>query len=76
MTQLEGLIERVQTVLSSAVTWIAAIVAVLQYAMTQDIIMNTPEVADYIGQAITALLGVIAIIRRVTPVPPSQRGLR
>ncbi|NNF68422.1 MAG: hypothetical protein HKN01_01510 [Acidimicrobiia bacterium] len=72
---LDQFIERAQVVLGSAVTWIAATVAVLQFVLTQDVVLATPELADWIGQAITTLLGVLAVIRRVSPVPVSQRGL-
>ncbi len=72
---LDQLIVRAQVVLGSAVTWITVAVAALQFLLTQDVVLATPEIADWIGQAVTTLVGVLAVIRRVTPVPESQRGL-
>lgn len=72
---LSGLKERAFVLARSLVTWVLLVVALLQYALTQDVIISTPEIADVIGQVIAFLTGAVAIIRRVTPVPPSQRGM-
>jgi len=67
--------DKAQVVAKAAVTWIATTVAVLQYVLTQDILVDYPAVVQYIGQAITLLGGVVAIIRRVTPVSKDDRGI-
>ncbi len=72
---IAGLRERVVVIAKSLVTWVLALVAVLQYALTQDVVIDTPELADLIGQVLAFLTGAIAIIRQVTPVPKSQRGV-
>ena len=67
--------DRAQVVAKAAVTWITAVVAVLQYVLTQDVILDYPVVVQYIGQAVTLLGGVVAIICRVTPVDKDNRGI-
>ena len=67
--------DRTQVVAKAAVTWITAVVAVLQYVLTQDVILDYPVVVQYIGQGVTLLGGIIAIIRRVTPVDKDDRGI-
>jgi drug/metabolite transporter (DMT)-like permease len=67
--------DRARVVAKAAVTWIASVVAVLQYVLTQDVLMDYPTVVQYIGQAVALLGGVIAVIRRVTPVSKDERGI-
>ena len=75
MTDINTLITKAGVVARSAVTWIAAAVAVIQFALVQSPLADSPEIVQYGGQAVAFLLGVIAIIRRVTPVDPQDRGL-
>lgn len=72
---LDAIIRRAGVVASSAVTWIALAVAGLHFLLTQDVIAETPDLADWITQAASLLGGVLLVIRRVTPVEPEERGL-
>jgi hypothetical protein len=70
-------LQRIQVVLSSIVTW-AAIVSSLA-----TLVISNPDrfpegavgVATLVVAGATALGTVVAAIRRVTPVDPSERGL-
>lgn len=68
-------IDRAIVVATSAVTWIAAAVGVLQFVLAQDVVGDIPNAPQYIAQAIGFLTGAIAVIRRVTPVPSEARGV-
>ena len=68
-------IDKAHVVATSAVTYIATAVTVLQFVLTQDAVADIPIAVQYITQAISILAGAILVIRRVTPVPPAERGL-
>lgn len=75
MDAVNRLIDQARVILTAAVSWIIAAVAVLQFVLTQDVIADYPVVAEWIGRAISLLGGVILVIRRVTPVAPAERGI-
>ena len=75
MEQAMKMIDKTRVVAKASVTWIATVVAVLQYILTQDVIMQYPIVVQYGGQAVSFLCGIIAIIRRVTPVAREDRSV-
>lgn len=73
------LIERAKVVATTAVTYLTA-VAVLITAAHEEIAGLLPEgtaedVAGYVVIALGWIGAAIAIIRRVTPVDPANRGL-
>ena len=68
-------IDKARVILSSAVTYITALTVVLQFVLTQEVVADIPNAAQYITQAIAFLGGVVLVIRRVTPVPSEERGL-
>jgi hypothetical protein len=69
---------RVRVLLTAAPTWIIAAVAVVQVAAVEAAKV-LPEEADTIAawsaRAVALLLGIVAVVRRVTPVLPQERGL-
>ena len=75
MEQAMKMIDKSRVVAKASVTWIATVVAVLQYILTQDVILQYPAVVQYGGQAVAFLCGIIAIIRRVTPVSREDRSI-
>jgi len=75
MNTINSIIDRARVVLTAAVTWISAAVVVVQFILANETVASVPEVAQYGSQAVAFLVGVIAIIRRVTPVAPEERGL-
>jgi len=75
MSTINSIIDRARVVLTAAVTWISAAVVVVQFILANETVASVPEVAQYGSQAVAFLVGVIAIIRRVTPVAPEERGL-
>jgi hypothetical protein len=75
MTDINSFIDRARVILTSAVTWISAAIVVIQFALTTEPLSSIPEVAQYGGHVVAFLAGVIAIIRRVTPVPAEDKGL-
>ena len=73
-------IDKIKAVLTSIVTWINVISAVL--VILAEEIVNTftdddtaRNVSTLIVRVIVVLTGIVTVIRRVTPVLPSQRGL-
>lgn len=68
-------VDNLEVVATSAVTWIATIILVLNFLLTQDVVVEIDGAAEVIGRIVSTLTGVILIIRRVTPVPKSERGL-
>lgn len=72
---INDVIDKARVVLTSAVTYITALTVLLQFVLTQDVVADIPNAAQYITQAIAFLGGVVAVIRRVTPVSRAERGL-
>ena len=75
-----GMYSKAQTVATAAVTWIVIAAAILQetvaHVANSGIDGDTTELfVSWAGRAIALLLGIVAIVRRVTPVPESERGL-
>lgn len=66
-----GGIDRAKAILTSVVTWITtAVIAITAVMGATDI----PVLDNYGSQAVVALLGLVAIIQRVSPAPASDRG--
>jgi len=73
VTDVHGLIDRAKTVLTSAVTWITVVVSAVQVLIVS--LDPASPLAQVLAQVVTILLGVVAVIRRVTPVDKTERGL-
>lgn len=68
----ESIITNVRVILTSVVTIFTALaVAATEIGLATDV----PVVEHWAGRAATFLVAAVAIIRRVTPVPASERGL-
>lgn len=69
---------RVRVVATSAVTWLQVVAAVLVIA-AEEIAKAVPEISDDVTTVVVRVVAVlgaaVAIIRRVTPVLPDERGL-
>lgn len=70
--------EKVIAVLTSAITWTTLLVSGLNI-FAEEIVNVFPDdgqdVAALVLRAVAILVGVVTMIRRVTPVLESQRGL-
>lgn len=64
--------ERVRVVLSAAVTWLVFAATVVTIVLQE---VDVPAVTRFGGYALTVIGVAVAIIRRVTPVLPSERGV-
>lgn len=71
-------IARIKVVLSAAVTWITLAIAVLTI-FSEEIAALLPEgsedISAFILKVVAWLGGAVTIIRRVSPVLPSERGI-
>jgi ABC-type glucose/galactose transport system permease subunit len=69
---------RARVVATSAVTWLQVVAAVLVIA-AEEIAKAVPEVSDDVTTVVVRIVAVlgaaVAIIRRVTPALPDERGL-
>ena len=65
---------KLRTIASSSVTWLTFAAFVAQ-AVIDELGDDFPQYIEPAGRAVAVLLGAVAIIRRVTPVPPDERGL-
>jgi hypothetical protein len=63
-------VARLKVILASAVTWIG--IGVFALAQVSDVF---PTTAGWIAKVSALALGIVAVIRRVTPVIPSERGI-
>ena len=75
MNTINSLITKAGVIAKAAVTYLVALTVLLQFILVQDVVAEIPNAAQYITQAIAFIGGVVAIIRRVTPVPAEERGL-
>jgi cytochrome c biogenesis factor len=79
MPSLAALPPKVKTLLTSAVSYITLAIVVLTAATPYVANLVDGETAEVVvewsARAITFLGGVVLIVRRVTPVPPEERGL-
>ena len=73
VTDVHGLIDRAEVILTSAVTWITVVVSAIQVLIVS--LDPASPLAQVLAQAVTILVGVVAVIRRVTPVDKNDRGL-
>jgi len=73
VTDVHGLIDRAKVILTSAVTWITVVVSAIQVLIVS--LDPASPLAQVLAQAVTILVGVVAVIRRVTPVDKDARGL-
>lgn len=74
MDKVQAFLDRAAVVMRSAVTYIVLAMSVVQtviLAVGDDI----PEVAQYGAHVLAFLGGVVAVIRRVTPVDAEDRGV-
>jgi small neutral amino acid transporter SnatA (MarC family) len=76
---MSNFIARTKVVLSAAVTWLVVAAAVLAI-IAEELAKVLPDgpgqaVARVLGIALMAIGCAIAIIRRVTPVLPDERGI-
>lgn len=75
---MEALLERARVIATAAITWIQVGMAVVVW-FSQDIVELLPVDQERAGAVIVKVLaictGVITALRRVTPVPPAERGL-
>lgn len=77
--QLDGLLARLQVISRSAVTIIGVATTIASVALTE-VVPHLPAplagtVTEWVVRAIVVLTGVVAVIRRVTPVTKDLRGL-
>src|SRR5690606_9863045 len=77
---LDSFVERARAVLTSVVTIVSAVWAVVLLAADEIVTWGLPEqvegpVVPWLVRAAASLAGVVAPIRRVTPVPAVARGL-
>lgn len=77
---LDLFVERARAVLTSVVTIVSAVWAVVLLAADEIVTWGLPEqvegpVVTWLVRAAAFLAGVVATIRRVTPVPEAARGL-
>lgn len=72
-TTVVGMIERIRTIATAAVTWLTVAGAVAAVAV--DELAAWPAAADIASRVAIVVATATAIIRRVTPVPADQRGL-
>lgn len=68
------LINRVQTLAGAAVTWLV-LASVVLTAVLGEVGDDIPALAEWGGKALAFLAVAIAIVRRVSPVEPTDRGL-
>lgn len=75
------MLERTKVVLAAAVTWIGVASTVVTIVWSEVVAAEVlPSGAvetggRYVGVGLVVLVGLVNIIRRVTPVIPAQRGL-
>jgi hypothetical protein len=72
------MVERVKVVLSAAVTWIVAASAVVQIVADEvgaALPGHAEDVSTVAVRVVAVLAAAVGIIRRVSPVLPSERGL-
>jgi hypothetical protein len=62
--------QKVQNILTSAVTWLTVI-----SVAASEIATELTDIQPGISRALASALAVVAIIRRVAPVPAGERGL-
>ena len=74
---LANVIARARVVLSSLVTWIAVAVTVVAAMLPEllDVFGTDSSVAVLAGRGVALLTGVVAVIRKVTPVLDTAEGL-
>lgn len=70
-------LDRIRTILGAAVTWLVTAAAILTILIGElGSIAGVPaEVVQLLGTALVIVTAAITIIRRVTPVLPTARGL-
>ena len=68
-----GMIERLRTIATAAVTWLTVAGAVAAIAV--DELAAWPAAADIASRIAIIVATATAIIRRVTPVPANDRGI-
>lgn len=73
--KLNALVDRLEVIATSIVTWIGTAIIVLNLLLTQDWVLEIDGASQVIGQLITFLGGFVLLIRRVTPVDKDDRGL-
>ena len=75
---MSNVLARARVVATSVVTWLQVIAAVLVIA-AEEIANAVPEISDDVTTVVVRVVAVlgaaIAIIRRVSPVLPDERGL-
>lgn len=76
---MQAFIERVKVVLSAAVTWIvlaSSIVTIFAEEIAKVAAEGTAATVTRVAVRVVSILGAaVAIIRRVTPVLPEERGV-
>ena len=70
--QMQDFIERAKVIAMAAVSWLIVIQVALQTVLVE---VDITMVAQYGGQALALIGGVILVIRRVTPVESGERGV-
>jgi len=68
-------LDRARTILTAAATWIIALDAVAAIALVEFRDLLPEEWMGPIGAGLAILAAIVAVIRRVTPVPQGDRGL-
>ncbi len=71
---VNGTISRIGVLLRAVVAWLLVALVVVQTIIVE-IGPDIPAVAQYGGQAVALIIGLIAVVRRVTPVPKESRGI-
>ena len=72
MERLEALIARAKVIATALVSWLIVLQVILQTILVQ---VDIPEVTQFVGQALALIAGIILVLRRVTPVEDSEKGL-
>jgi len=72
MERLEALIARAKVIATALVSWLILLQVILQTILVQ---VDIPEVTQFVGQALALIAGIILVLRRVTPVEDSEKGL-
>lgn len=79
LDKINGTVDRAKVILTAAVTYITLATGVITVAVATAV-PSLPDpwgsrVAAFGASAVTFLLGVAQVIRRVTPVPKEERGV-